>query len=147
MAGKFILVRELANNGTPANSPNKYFSSASTGQILEAPRVTSDVSVATTSPVVGDTVSAVVGIWAGTESPTLSYQWFACDAQVSAASDQPTTGCVEIALATSSSYLVDAAYIDKYLMVRETAENSMGIADRWSRTTGAVQSSFTIGNG
>lgn len=64
----------------------------------------------------GGTVTASTGVWTGSLPLTYTYQWQRCNSG--------GTSCVDIAGATSSSYLVIAADVAGTLKVRVTASNS-----------------------
>ena len=72
----------------------------------------------------GDTLTAEVGSWAGTEPMTFSYQWQRC-----------TEECTDIAGTTSSTYVLVGADVGKYMQVVVTATNVAGSASESSYTT------------
>jgi len=73
---------------------------------------------------VGQTLSCSTGSWTGSPAPTYTYQW--------------QHGTTNISGKTSSTYLVEAAYIGETLRCIVTATNSAGSASANSASTGAV---------
>jgi hypothetical protein len=104
------------------------------GNVLSAPV---DVTAPTISPapVVGTTVTANVGSWSASPSPTYTYQWSRCLG----------SSCTAIAGATAATYTVQTADIGYSLQVALTATNSAGIASATSAQSAAVPTpTFTI---
>ena len=128
--GHTLRVVVTATNGsgsTPATS-------AQTGVVAAA---TSGAPVNSVLPSVsgtaqqGQTLSASTGTWSG--SPTsFAYRWRDCDAS--------GAGCVDIAGATGSSYLLQAADVGHTLRVVVTATNGSGSTPATSAQTGVVAS-------
>ena len=86
----------------------------------------------------GQTLSASTGTWSG--SPTsFAYRWRDCDTS--------GAGCVDIAGATGSSYLLQAADVGHTLRVVVTATNGSGSTPATSAQTGAVAAVAAATNG
>ena len=86
----------------------------------------------------GQTLSASTGTWSG--SPTsFAYRWRDCDAS--------GAGCVDIAGATGSSYLLQAADVGHTLRVVVTATNGSGSTPASSAQTGVVAAVAAATNG
>jgi Calx-beta domain len=79
---------------------------------------------------VGQPLTASAGSWTGTPQPTFAFQWQRCD----------TAGgnCVDIAGATSATYVVQQADVGSTLRVRVTATNPAGSASAVSPPTTVV---------
>ncbi|MER8827232.1 hypothetical protein NKH73_14180 [Mesorhizobium sp. M0938] len=90
--------------------------------IPPAPGITTPVSIPATAPVVGTPFVGTVGIYTG--APTLSYQWFANN--------------VAIAAATAIGYTAVAGDIGKMLDLVETATNASGSINTKSAKSLAV---------
>lgn len=73
---------------------------------------------------VGETLSATLGTWTGTESITYEYQWQQCD-----------TGCVNISGSTDATHLVSLDDVGSSLAVVVTATNDAGTASASSLET------------
>ena len=80
----------------------------------------------------GRTLLADAGSWSGSEPIAYAYEWLRCDAA--------GAGCVEIADARSSSYVLVAADVGRRLRVRVTASNGAGASSASSEATGVVAS-------
>jgi hypothetical protein len=84
-------------------------------------------TVSDTTPIVGQTLSAGVGIWSGTQTITYSYQWQRC-----------TPACANITNATEPTYVVTSADQTHGLRLTVTAENDVP-----TFTTPSASSSIT----
>ena len=82
------------------------------------------------TPTIGQTLTATAGTWTGTPAPTFAYQWRRCDAAGS--------GCVDIAGATGTTYVVQPADAGATLRVRVSATNAAGTASATSPASGVV---------
>src|SRR3954469_23433782 len=82
------------------------------------------------TPQVGQTLTASPGTWNSDTTPTYAYQWQRCD----------TAGnnCAAIPGATSQSYTVQSADVDKTLRVAVTATNASGSGSATSAQTAVV---------
>ena len=85
----------------------------------------------------GETLTASVGTWNGTQPISYAYQWQTCD--------KNGAGCNAINGATSSSYAVASADVGSTLRVRVTASNGAGSSSATSVPT-AVVAARAIGN-
>jgi len=79
---------------------------------------------------VGATLTAEPGTWAGSPTPSYSYQWQRCERE--------TGPCTGIAGATEKAYRVTAADVGKTIRIAVTATNSAGAATVTSARTSAV---------
>jgi hypothetical protein len=83
------------------------------------PRITGNVSD-------GQKLTAQAGWWTGNAPMSYSYQWQRCDS---------TTGCVGIAGATGSTYVLTSADVGSAIVLLVTANNSAGSGSATSRAT------------
>ena len=91
------------------------------------------------SPRVKVAINAPSTTWVGSPTPTANYQWYSCaDEFLTAGSAMPDV-CLEIPGATTSSFTPTVSEVDRYLMVRVGASNSIGSAARFTPTTAIVQ--------
>jgi hypothetical protein len=79
---------------------------------------------------VGQPLTANDGTWTGTPPPTFAYQWQRCDTGGS--------NCVDIAAATTATYVLQAADVGGTLRVRVTATNAAGTASATSAATALI---------
>jgi len=79
----------------------------------------------------GRTLQATTGTWTGSTPMTFAHQWRRCDAS--------GASCVDLAGATSSSYLVVSADVGSRLRVVVTATNAAGSASATSNPTSTVK--------
>jgi hypothetical protein len=87
------------------------------------------------SAVVGQTLTAQDGTWAGTAPFTFTYQWLRCDAG--------GANCTTLSGATSKTYLVQAADVGFRLRVQVRAANADGNSTAVANATPAVTVSQT----
>jgi hypothetical protein len=82
------------------------------------------------TPQVGQTLTATAGTWNSQTAPTYTYQWQRCD----------TAGnnCAAVTGATSQTYVVQTADIEKTLRVVVTATNPSGTGSATSAQTAVV---------
>jgi hypothetical protein len=80
----------------------------------------------------GQTLTASPGSWSGSAPISYAYQWRDCDGSGG--------NCVDIAGATSSSYVLAAGDVGSTVRVAVTASNAGGSATAVSDATGVVQS-------
>ncbi len=84
----------------------------------------------TGSPIAGQQLSGSNGTWSGTAPFTYAYQWQRCD--------PGGAGCVDVAGATRSTYLLGAADVGSTLRFKVTASNTAGSASAVSAATEVV---------
>jgi hypothetical protein len=94
-------------------------------------------TISPSSPVVGGTLTAAPGDWAGS-SLVFTYQWQKCDANGTAAS------CANITGATFNTYAPVNEDVGSTLRVRVTATNTLGSATAASQTTAVVASTKPV---
>jgi hypothetical protein len=119
--------------------------SASTTQIAGAP-VNTAVPTITGSTMAGQVLTADVGTWRGTPTPTYSYEWYVCTTYLpNGQANTVPVNCTAIPSATGSTYTVSQIYYGKGLSVRITATNSAGSTSYMSVGSPTVESlPFTI---
>jgi hypothetical protein len=107
---------------------------AGSSGVVAPPEVT-EPPVVSGTPVAGGTLTATTGTWSGSPS-SYAYQWQACDAAGGA--------CVDVAGATSSTYVVQKADVGSTLRVQVTATNASGSGTAYSKATEVVADSFAV---
>jgi hypothetical protein len=126
--GQRLRVRVTATNGagsaTATSNATGVIPAVATRPVNTAP------PVATGSYVQGQILRAVPGTWTGTGPISYTYRWLRCNSG--------GTGCVTIAGATGTEYLVRAADVGSTLRVQVTARNSLGSATATSGPTQVV---------
>jgi uncharacterized repeat protein (TIGR01451 family) len=124
-AGSTIRVVVTGSNA----SGNASATSAQTAVVASPPLNTVAPTISGTAQQ-GQTLTANVGTWAGTPTPTYTYQWRRCD----------TSGnnCLDIAGETGSTYLSAGADVGMTLRVVVTGTNSAGSASATSAATSTV---------
>ncbi len=85
----------------------------------------------------GQTLSTTDGTWSGTTPITFVHQWERCD-------DDDLVGCVGIVGATASTYTPTGDDIDKWVRVRVTAVNPVGVTHAWSAPAGPVAAAAPV---
>jgi hypothetical protein len=103
-------------SGTPAAAPSSTTTPAISG-----------------SGIVGQTLIASPGTWAGTTPMTYAYQWQQCDSECA--------NCSLVAGATSASYVIASALAGRTVRVTVTASNSVGSASAFSAATAVAATS------
>jgi len=117
-----VTARNAAGAATAVSAPTSTVSAAG------APTNTSLPTISGT-PQVGQTLTAGTGSWAG--SPTsFAYQWQRCNAG--------GTGCVDVAGATATTYVLGTADAGATIRVVVTATNAAGPASAASAATAVV---------
>jgi hypothetical protein len=87
------------------------------------------------SGIVGQTLIASTGTWAGTTPMTYAYQWQQCDSV--------GANCSLVASATSASYVIGAALAGRTARVTVSASNVVGSASAFSAATAVAATSPT----
>jgi hypothetical protein len=85
----------------------------------------------------GQTLTAAVGTWNGSDPINYTYQWRRCDSAGAA--------CADIAGQTAATYLLVAADVGNAIRVRVTGTNAYGAGTADSAPTGAVASAPSTG--
>jgi hypothetical protein len=106
-------------------------SGAARAQTQTVPSNTSPPTISG-SAVLGQTLTASSGAWAGSPAPSFSYQWLRCDASGGA--------CGDVTGETGSTYVVASGDVGKTLRVAVTASNSDGTVQATSAETTVVTS-------
>ncbi|CAB4901503.1 MAG: hypothetical protein F2808_04900 [Actinobacteria bacterium] len=96
----------------------------------------------TGQPGVGSTLTASPGEWVGSPTPTITYQWQACAANVPATtSTQPANCTVRTAGVT---YVPTASDVGKFVTVKVVAANTRGSVTLWTPSTAGPVGSPTL---
>lgn len=103
---------------------------------LVAPINTNVPTVSDTTPHDGDRLTGYSGSWIGSPTITFGYQWRRCDGGGS--------GCVDIAGATASTYVVTPADAATTIVVAVTATNGAGSTTVGSAPTSLVDSAAPV---
>lgn len=128
--GKFILVKVTGINAS-GSVPHW---SATSAAVTMAP-------VNSIAPTVGGvvflqgTARAKSDEWQAFPAVTRTYSWLLCDDPVLTDSASAPAGCTTVAGAEASTFTVPSTQVNKYLVVRVTATNSVGTATRYSATS------------
>ena len=85
----------------------------------------------------GQTLTTSNGSWTSSTTITYAYGWQRCEANA--------TGCVDIAGATTNTYVVQAADVGKRIRSRVTATNTSGSSVAFSALTDVVVATGTAG--
>jgi len=112
--GHTIRVRETATNAYGQGFADSVATALAKGNppVNSAPPTISGMATG------GQTLRLYPGIWTGTAPISRSYQWRRCDPS--------GTNCVDIAAASTPSYVLVAADVDHTIRARETATNVYG---------------------
>jgi hypothetical protein len=117
---------------TASNSAGSSGATSAQTAVVPVPTRPANTSLPTITgtPLFGNTLTANQGVWTGTPPPTYTYQWRRCN----------TTGgsCVDIAGASSATYVVASADVSTTLRVTVTATNVAGSAAASSAATAIV---------
>jgi hypothetical protein len=132
--GLFLTIEEIGLN--------KYGSvtawSPTTAQVTGQPSAISPPSlVAAGAPVAGTLISAVAGVWGGFPDPTVTFQWYRCDAPIQTQSRVPS-GCTSIQTANSQNYTPTSDDGGKYLSLLVTASNTLKSVSVITASSGIV---------
>jgi hypothetical protein len=125
--GKRLLVVVQAENS--AGAATAQASTETIGAPATAPANTAAPAISGTATT-GQTLTAAVGSWSGTQPFTYRYQWQRCDAQGSS--------CANIVGATSATYVLGSADVQRRIRVVVTAQNAAGSRSASSAATAAV---------
>jgi acid phosphatase type 7 len=119
---------DAASNRSPRSSP----------AVVTTPSAPANVGLPTISGTtrVGDLLTANAGTWSGTQLIAYQYQWQDCD--------QAGGACVDIAAATSQTYVLTSGDLGHTVRVAVTASNDWGSAAASSNATAVVVDSGAI---
>ena len=132
--GHTVRVIVVANNDAGASNPA---TSAVSPVVLEPPANTTRPQVSGT-PKVGQTLTATLGSWTGSDPLTYAYQWKRCDAS--------GANCVDIAGATDHTYTLTDADAGHAIVVVVTAANGVGQDSASSSPTDATAAAAATGD-
>ncbi len=138
--GDYFVVGVTADNGVViggASTAKTYYSASTTLPLVATLSVTS-VAVSG-SAAVGASVTAVPTV-TSTGAYATSYQWYACNATVTAGVGPAPTGCVAITGATLSTFAPTVSQLGYYLLALVTVSGNNTTASAHSATTSAVTS-------
>ena len=130
---------------TATNSTGSYSSFTASSSITQAltPTNATDVTITGGSTTSGVFTATSTG-WVGVPTPTLSYQWYSCTAQVTpavhsgAAPSNLDSLCTAISGATASTYASTESDMTKFLLVKVTGTNSTASYAIYSASTGSA---------
>jgi hypothetical protein len=127
------LGRRLVVVVTARNSDGAGEASANTSTIQRRAAAPQNTAIPTISGTLreGETLTANPGVWGGTQPITFAYQWQRCDSNGGA--------CAGITGATSRTYTVTAADVNRSVRVIVTARNAGGSRAASSAPTGVAQ--------
>jgi hypothetical protein len=131
--GDSDLGRRLLVVVTARNSDGATDASVNTGTIGRRANSPQNTAIPTISGTLreGETLTANPGVWAGTEPIAYTYQWQRCDSNGG--------NCGSVAGATSRTYAVTAADVNRSVRVIVTARNAGGSRAATSAPTGVAQ--------
>jgi hypothetical protein len=81
--------------------------------------------VAGVSPIVGTAVSAPNALWVGSPAPAKLFQWYSCADRILTTLRDLSDICYEISGQTAASFVPTVEEVDRYLMVRVGAINTV----------------------
>ncbi|MFM2384449.1 MAG: hypothetical protein RL166_323, partial [Actinomycetota bacterium] len=87
----------------------------------------------------GNNLEVVVSELAGWPIPTSTYRWIRCDSYVDAIGSAVPAGCSVIPGATSASYRLQLADVQKYVLAETKLKNSVGELVRLSSSTQQIR--------
>jgi hypothetical protein len=128
-AGRYLSYRVRATNSYGI----KDVYSPTSVAVFEAPRFLAGPSI-TGVRNVGEELDEI-SITDGYPLPSDKYQWFRCTAEVPVKPLDLPAGCVAIAKATNTSYLLSLADVEKYVLVRHTISSAAGTVVGYSPTS------------
>lgn len=133
--GKFLVASVKNDNGAGAS----LVYTVSTEAILTPPNNTISPAIAGKA-FVDQPVTAVEGTWDGFPAPITKLQWLACDSQQLISTKSEPANCAVIDKATSATFMPTDDLLRKFLVLRTTANNTVGEQVVWSASTTAVVS-------
>jgi hypothetical protein len=122
----FIFYRETATNAIGSASED---SAAVTVEDFTVPVISGSPTIAGTEEV-GETLTATAAAATGNPTPVRTWQW--------QRSEDGSTGWADIAGATNSTYLLDAADEGNYVRVKQIETNALGTDEAVSAATGQI---------
>jgi hypothetical protein len=154
LAGRYIILGQAAKNltGAPGSSENTaYAYSAASAKILEKPYLITPMTMASVPHNVGQTLvitSTASNFWGGTETPAVSYRWFACDSPLNVVSgaETPQSSCALIDGASSYNFTLTSAQNGKYVVAQMVGTNASGVAYTTATSTAAVREAVKNSN-
>jgi alpha-tubulin suppressor-like RCC1 family protein len=136
-AGKYLTA---ATTQTNANGSKTVWAAASLTSNYP-PTLVTEPSISGTASF-NSTLSAATGEWLGFPTPTPTYQWYRCAAEVASETSTVPAGCDVIATSGSSAtYTAVGPDMGKFLVVRVTQTNSVTSSVRFTRSTAVVTGS------
>ncbi len=136
-AGKYVTATTTQTN---ANGAKTVWAAASLTSNYP-PTLVTEPSISGTASF-NSTLSAATGEWLGFPTPTPTYQWYRCAAEVASETSTVPAGCDVIATSGSSAtYTAVGPDMGKFLVVRVTQTNSVTSSVRFTRSTAVVTGS------
>jgi hypothetical protein len=129
----FIFYRETATNAIGSASED---SAAVTVEDFTVPVISGSPTIAGTEEV-GETLTATAAAATGNPTPVRTWQW--------QRSEDGSTGWADIAGATNSTYLLDAADEGNFVRVKQIETNVLGSDEAVSAASGEIQPSSAAG--
>ena len=140
-SGKFVMVVVTATNPTGVASRSSATTAvrvSMTPELMQSPATAVDIVNQ------GKVVSVNTGQWRAFPTPTYSYQWFLCSAEVSGGGESVPATCTVIPGSTASTYTLASADGGKFVVARVTATIATTGVDRstdsFSNSQGPVSS-------
>jgi hypothetical protein len=152
MTGKRLVVVQTIRNSIGSSSK----SSASTAIVTSTPGISVEplITGSTTFSANAPLLTVSNGTWSGAPDPntagTFTYSWYRCSAEVQSPSNTVTSGCSLISGATSKTYRLTAADVEKYLVSKVTVTvatnkgGSSGVNSRFSASSAQIYSAPAI---
>ena len=131
----------VVTGGNPAGttSAQAAATAAVTAAVTQTPPSNVHPPAITGQAVQGQTFTAVPGMWSGSPTPVLTYQWLRCDGS--------GANCVAVPAATATTYLLGAADAGATIEIAVTATNTAGSAGPIVSAPTAVVTSSGGGGG
>ena len=125
---KYLMVGSFAKNSATGTSTVASYSASTATRVVPAPAIKATVNGTgstlkfTTAKSAKLNSKLTVDLTGWVTATAYAYKWFRCD-QAQLAGESAPTGCAEIVGATSASYVVTAADVDKYVTGFVSAKN------------------------
>jgi len=143
-AGKYIAVKVTGTS--TGTDPTSWLSASTTSQVKMQAENTSAPTLSGTART-GQTLIAGDGTWTGSPAPEFTYQWYACTAVVSSATQTVPDTCTTTS-GTNSTLPLTSTHAGKYIAVKVTGTSTGTDPTSWlsASTTSQVkmQASATV---
>ena len=135
-AGSTSWTYNFTSTWISADDGDHYLAWEGAGELLASPPSVTTTAAVSGTTTVGQSLTGSV-TFAGSPTPSVTYQWYRCTASGSATTSVPET-CTAITGATSTSYTQTTADAGYFLRFGATATNASGGATSISAATAAV---------